>query len=123
MALDRDLKREALAARAGPARRAVPKQEEKVARTDPRLLHEDGLGSAFNDKAQDAHARRDDESEGEGRQLRESWDEAQKQDKLNRPGFPRGLFVQNSGGFFKSIHLCMEFVLQFLRRPMAIGAV
>ena len=42
---------------------------------------------------------------------------------LNRPGFPRGLFVQNSGGFFKSIHLCMEFVLQFLRRPMAIGAV
>ena len=79
MALDRDLKREALAARAGPARRAVPKQEEKVARTDPRLLHEDGLGSAFNDKAQDAHARRDDESEGEGRQLRESWDEG------NRP--------------------------------------
>jgi len=42
---------------------------------------------------------------------------------VNRPGFPRGLFVQNSGGFFKSIHLCMEFVLQFLRRPMAIGAV
>ena len=42
---------------------------------------------------------------------------------MNRPGFPRGLFVQNSGGFFKSIHLCMEFVLQFLRRPMAIGAV
>ena len=29
---------------------------------------------------------------------------------LNRPGFPRGLFVQNSGGFFKSIHLCMEFI-------------
>ena len=43
--------------------------------------------------------------------------------QVNRPGFPRGLFVQNSGGFFKSIHLCMEFVLQFLRRPMAIGAV
>ena len=42
---------------------------------------------------------------------------------VNRPGCPRGLFVQNSGGFFKSIHLCMEFVLQFLRRPMAIGAV
>ena len=42
---------------------------------------------------------------------------------LNRPGFPRDLFVQNSGGFFKSIHRCMEFILQFLRRPVANGAV
>jgi hypothetical protein len=42
---------------------------------------------------------------------------------LNRPGFPRGLFVQNSGGFFKGVQLCMEFILHFLRRPMADSAM
>ena len=90
MALDRELKREALAARAETVRRAVPKQEEKLARTDPRLLEEDGLGAAFNDKAQDARARREDgEGDGEGRQLRESWDKAQKQDKRPHRTDPR----------------------------------
>jgi hypothetical protein len=42
---------------------------------------------------------------------------------LNRPWFPRGLFVQNSGGFFKGVQLCMEFILHFLRRPMADSAM
>ncbi|MEI4195902.1 relaxase/mobilization nuclease domain-containing protein [Roseovarius sp. E0-M6] len=90
MALERDLKREALAARAAPVQRAAPQQDEKVARTDPRLLQEDGLGAAFNDRAQDARARRDDgETEGEDRRLRESWDKAQKQDKRPHRTDPR----------------------------------
>jgi hypothetical protein len=81
-ALESDLKREALAARTAPVRRAVPKQDEKVSRTDPRLLQEDGLGAAFNDKAQDDRAGRDDgDTEREGRRLRDSWDKAQKQEK------------------------------------------
>jgi len=80
----------ALAARAETVRRAVPKQEEKLARTDPRLLQEDVLGAAFNDKAQEARLRHDDgEGEGEGRQLRESWDKAQKQDKRPHRTDPR----------------------------------
>ncbi|WP_232796561.1 transposase, partial [Roseovarius salinarum] len=36
--------------------------------------------------------------------------------KLNRPGFPRGFFVQNLRGFFKGVHLCVERLLHFLRR-------
>ena len=43
--------------------------------------------------------------------------------KLNRPGFPRGFFVQNLRGFFKGVHLCVERLLHFLRRPMTDGAV
>ena len=42
---------------------------------------------------------------------------------LNRPGFPRGFFVQNLRGFFKGVHLCVERLLHFLRRPMTDGAV
>ena len=42
---------------------------------------------------------------------------------MNCPGFVRGLFLQNSGGFFKGVQLCIEFILHFLRRPMANGAM
>ena len=42
---------------------------------------------------------------------------------MNRPGFPRGFFVQNLRGFFKGVHLCVERLLDFLRRPMGNGAV
>ena len=42
---------------------------------------------------------------------------------VNCPGFVRGLFLQNSGGFFKGVQLCIEFILHFLRRPMANGAM
>ena len=42
---------------------------------------------------------------------------------VNRPGFPRGFFVQNLRGFFKGVHLCVERLLHFLRRPMTDGAV
>jgi hypothetical protein len=41
----------------------------------------------------------------------------------NRPGFLRGCFVQNLRGFFKGVHLFVERLLHFLRRPMADGAV
>ena len=43
--------------------------------------------------------------------------------KVNRPGFPRGCFVQNLGGVFKGVHPFVECVLHFLRRPMPDGAV
>ncbi len=42
---------------------------------------------------------------------------------MNRPGFPRGLVVQNLGCFFKGVQVCMEFILHFLRRPVADGAM
>ena len=67
MALERDLKCEALAARAAPVARA-----------------------AFNDKAQDVRAARGDgETEGEERRLRDSWEKAQKQDKRPHRTDPR----------------------------------
>jgi len=43
--------------------------------------------------------------------------------ELNRPGFPRGVFVQNLSGFFKGFHLFVECLLHFLRRPMTDGTV
>jgi hypothetical protein len=42
---------------------------------------------------------------------------------VNRPGFPRGFFFQNLRGFFKGVHLCVERLLDFLRRSMGNGAV
>ena len=42
---------------------------------------------------------------------------------LNRPGFPRGFFVQKLGGIFKGVCLFVECVLHFLRRPMPDGTV
>jgi len=42
---------------------------------------------------------------------------------VNRPGFPRGVFVQNLSGFFKGFHLFVECLLHFLRRPMTDGTV
>ena len=42
---------------------------------------------------------------------------------VNRPGFPRGFFVQKLGGIFKGMCLFVECVLHFLRRPMPDGTV
>ena len=90
MALERDLKREAISLQAGHNQAAAPKRDAKVKRTDPRLLQEDGLGAAFNDKAQDARAAREDgEAGGEDRKLRESWDRAQQQDTRPHRTDPR----------------------------------
>jgi len=49
--------------------------------------------------------------------------EARARPHLNRPGFPRGCFVQSLGGVFKGVHPFVECVLHFLRRPMPDGAV
>ena len=43
--------------------------------------------------------------------------------RLNRPGFPRGFFVQNLRGFFNGVRLFVERLLYFLWRPMTDGAV